>query len=172
MTDKNKMKKLQYKLTKEALRLEEEQSLNFTPKRSRDDAGYDISACIPEPLILPVGKKIHKIPTGIAINLSELEELPSGIVYAVKLHVRSGNPGFALSNQTGIVDQGYQGQIFLKMQNIVDEEITIFPGDRVAQFIVEIATIPDTERVLEFKNKTNRGVAGFNSTGSGNVKTK
>ncbi len=121
------------------------------------DAGYDVSAV--EEVVIPAGKwKIVK--TGLAVELPE----------AMELQVRSRS-GLALKhgvfclNAPGTVDSGYRNEIGVILANLGEEDFTVRPGDRVAQFIFQTPKHPDMSEVEEL-NGSDRGMGGFGSTGS------
>ena len=102
------------------------------PKRATaGSAGYDLCACISEPIILNPGKRTF-IPCGVAI------ELPSN-KYAAFIFARSGlgvKKGITLSNGVGVVDSDYRGEIGVGLCNLSEEAYTIQPGERIAQMVI------------------------------------
>jgi len=172
MSNTNKIESLPsfpMKLSNQAKKLQLRDGIDFTPTRSRDtDAGFDVRACISESIV--AGTDISKaitIPTGVFIDLEEYGQyLPANEVLMIKLMVRSGTKGLRLWNQTGLVDQGYHGELMLKMYNGSSDIIIVNPGDRIAQFTIEKALLCEFTLVDEFTNKTERGTNGFNSSGT------
>lgn len=68
---------------------------------------------------------------------------------------------------TGIIDQGYRGELFAGVKNLGDQEVLLCPGERVAQLIplpLQAAYLQPV-RVRELQ-KSDRGEAGFGSTGT------
>ena len=125
-------------------------------------AGLDLHAALPgdAPVTLAPGARTH-VPTGIAIAL------PDG--FEAQVRPRSGlarRQGVTLLNAPGTVDSDYRGEIGAVLVNLGTEPVTIARGDRVAQLVIapvtriawgEVADLPETER----------GAAGFGSTGLG-----
>lgn len=132
----------------------------IAPKRATaGSAGYDLCACISEPIILNPGKRTS-IPCGVAI------ELPSN-KYAAFIFARSGlgvKKGITLSNGVGVVDSDYRGEIGVGLCNLSEEAYTIQPGERIAQMVIMNVETPMLN-LCENLNETSRGEGGFGSTG-------
>ncbi len=63
----------------------------------------------------------------------------------------------------GVVDEGYQGELLVKVFNVLDEPIEIKYGQAVAQLIILPILRPDLEWVLSndfFSKETLRGESG------------
>ncbi|MCQ2752309.1 MAG: dUTP diphosphatase [Coriobacteriales bacterium] len=129
------------------------------PKYSRiGDAGLDLHSC--EHKIIKAGCR-EAIHTGIAIAL------PDG--YAGFVQPRSGlalRSGISLVNTPGLIDSNYRGElisILINTDKNQDFEVNI--GDRIAQLVIQKV---ECANLIEFdfdENDTNRGVAGFGSSG-------
>lgn len=103
----------------------------------------------------------YLIPTGLFFDMDENQ---SAFIYS-----RSGNAlkhGVRVFNSVGVIDADYHHEIFVVLENISDVPFTISHGDRIAQaHIVEIATEPQLQEIVEeVKQKTTRN-GGFGSTG-------
>ena len=110
-------------------------------------AAMDLCACMEEPVTLAPGGR-QGIPTGIAIALP-------GPEYVALVCSRSGmgtRHGITLSNSVGVIDSDYRG------------ELTVGPGDRIAQLMV-LPILRPTLTVVEELDETERGAGGFGSTG-------
>ncbi|MBP9802410.1 dUTP diphosphatase [Patescibacteria group bacterium] len=118
------------------------------------DAAFDLATC--EDVLLVSGEtKI--IPTGLAL------EIPAGFVGNIR--DRSGlSAKHALHTLAGIIDSNYRGEIGVVMTNLSQVDYQIKKGDRVAQMLIQKIEIADFEEVEELSD-TNRGEAGFNSSG-------
>ena len=124
---------------------------------SEEAAGWDLYSS--ENILVPKnGKAI--IPTGISIAI------PKG--YYGRIAPRSG-----LSRKkhtdigAGVIDSDYRGEIGIVMFNHSNENLEINIHDRVAQLIIEkINTNELIEVSMNDLNKTERGEAGFGSTGN------
>lgn len=125
-------------------------------------AGYDLVACIEEPLVLKKGSPSVLIPTGLAIFMNT----PS---IAGILLPRSGlghKQGLVLGNTLGLIDGDYQNQWFVSAWNRgQQEDIIIKPLDKLAQCIFIPVLHPEFVPVSDFSIETDRGCNGFGSTG-------
>lgn len=125
-------------------------------------AGYDLVACIDEPVVIKKDEKAVLIPTGLAIFARS--------PYIMGMIVpRSGlghKQGLVMGNSVGIVDGDYQNQVYVSAWNRgQQDEITINPGDRIAQYIFVPVCQPNIVFVDKFSEVTERGLGGFGSTG-------
>lgn len=122
-------------------------------------AGFDLYACITEPLTLRKGDTAL-IPTGIAIAV------PEG--YAAFIHSRSGlsiKRGICLLNSVGVIDSDYRGEICVGVIKATDEPYTIEPNERIAQMVIKPVETPELIETNEL-DSTDRGTGGFGSTGT------
>lgn len=123
------------------------------PNRAKiGDAGYDLSASTIEDL----GDRL-KVGTGIAVQ-------PAAGWYC-EVYSRSSNvkKGIMLMNSVGIIDNGYNGEIFCIFYK-TRPDATIAIGDRVAQLIPKQYSGVEIE-IVEELSSTERGAGGFGSTG-------
>ena len=100
-----------------------------------------------------------KIPTGWAF------QPPEG--YAGFIYARSGlatKNGLRPSNCVGVCDEDYSGEYIVAVHNDTDEYQFIHTGDRIAQLEFRPYEQAEFELVDEL-DKTERGLAGFGSTG-------
>ena len=130
------------------------------PKRATaGSAGFDLCACIDEPLTVKAGERAV-IPSGIAIALESNEVV--ALVFA-----RSGlaiKHGISLSNSVGVIDSDYRGEICVGIINTSREDYTVNPGERIAQLVLT-PVIPAEPVKVESLDETERGAGGFGSTG-------
>ena len=127
-------------------------------KGSPQAAGYDLSACVDEPVTIPPHETV-KIGTGLAICP------PKG--YFGAIFARSGlatKQGLRPANCTGICDEDYRGEYIVAIHNDSNEPKTISNGDRIAQLIFLPYLNYDFFEVEDL-GKTERGAGGFGSTG-------
>ncbi|HQB97961.1 MAG: dUTP diphosphatase [Candidatus Cloacimonadaceae bacterium] len=127
-------------------------------RMSPDAAGYDLFACLEEPLGLKPGKRIA-VPTGIATAI------PSG--YEAQIRPRSGialKLGLGVLNSPGTIDADYRGEIKVILINLGEEEIIIQPRMRIAQMIITQVQSPQFE-LCESLDSTLRADGGFGSSG-------
>ncbi len=68
-----------------------------------------------------------------------------------------------------VVDEGYDGEIFVNLQNIGEEIQYIEPGQKIAQGVfvrIEKPTLLEIEEDNVYGSSTSRGSGGFGSTGT------
>ena len=121
-------------------------------------AGYDLHACIDEPVTIHSGETV-KIGTGLSI------EIPSGWFGAV--FARSGlalKQGLRPANCVGVCDSDYRGEYIVALHNDSGEEQTILCGDRIAQLVI-LPFLEADFTVSDELSTTERGEGGFGSTG-------
>ncbi len=122
-------------------------------------AGLDLSACISEPVTIPVGE-IRNFPIGIAIA-------PDQNDVALLVFPRSGlgaKKGITLPNSVGVIDSDYRGELMVPLINHGSEPYTVAPGERIAQLVAVPIIFPEI-RVTDELPESERGEAGFGSTG-------
>lgn len=122
-------------------------------------AGYDLCACLEEPLSLPARSRAV-VPTGLAIALEDAS-------FAAFVFARSGlgiKHGIAPSNAVGVIDSDYRGEIMVGLTNHSDTDYTIQPGERIAQLLFLPVATPELIECDELPD-TARGEGGFGSTG-------
>lgn len=128
------------------------------PKYALDgDAGADLKANAD--YFLPAGFR-ELILTGVSI------QLPKNMVALI--HPRSGlalKHGVTVLNAPGTIDSNYRGEIGVILHNTSNEHFVIKRGDRIAQLVFQEVVTADFIQVDELSD-TERGTAGFGSTGS------
>ena len=65
---------------------------------------------------------------------------------------------------TGVIDEGYTGEIVVKLYNLGDKEYTFATGDKITQLVVQPVSHPPVE-LVEHLGMSERGANGFGSTG-------
>lgn len=122
--------------------------------------GMDLRAAIDTEIRLPAGCR-QLVPCGIAIAV------PPG--FEAQVRARSGlalKHGLSVVNGVGTIDQDYRGEVCALIINHGAEPYEIKPGEKIAQLVispVEIVTLKEVDELPE----TQRGEAGFGSTGRG-----
>ena len=128
------------------------------PARSTDFAsGFDLRACIGEPLSLEPGERAE-VPTGVAVAL------PPG--WEAQIRPRSGlarDKGLTMINSPGTIDADYRGEIQVIAINLGAEPIVIEPGQRIAQMIVQRVVRAEWQEVRELPS-SERQAGGFGHT--------
>lgn len=119
-------------------------------------AGYDLASA--EEVLVPAhGKAIAKTDLAMVIPVGHYGRIAPRSGFSWKKHTDIG---------AGVIDADYRGNIGVVIFNHSDQDITVTPGDRVAQLILEKCSILDVEDVGEDDlDETNRGEEGFGSTG-------
>jgi len=125
------------------------------PKRATEGSiGYDLYAT--ETVTLEPASRAP-INTGIAI------QLPEGTYGRI-----APRSGLAVKHQidtaAGVIDPDYRGEIKVILVNNGPHSYTVTMGERIAQLILENATLEDVV-VTEFLSETARAQYGFGSTG-------
>ena len=121
-------------------------------------AGYDLYACLEDPVIIAPGKTIP-VGTGLAFAL------PEG--WFAALFARSGlaaREGLRPANCVGVCDADYRGEYIIPLHNDSPVSRTVEPGERIAQMIL-LPCQELTFRERETLTDTSRGGKGFGSTG-------
>lgn len=127
-------------------------------KGSEYAAGYDVYACIDEPVKIPAHETV-KIPIGIAI------QPPHG--YFVAIFARSGlatKESLRPANCVGVGDEDYRGEYIVALHNDSERIKTVNPEDRIAQ-IVFLPYINVEFNLVDKLTDTDRGTGGFGSSG-------
>ena len=128
-------------------------------------AAIDLMACVDEPITVKPQEPAVLIPSGIALHMD------SAHLCAVILP-RSGlghKKGLVLGNSAGLIDADYTAQCFISVWNRNPPgsglDITIQPGDRIAQMLFLPVVRPEFQVVEAFSAASLRGEGGFGSTG-------
>lgn len=100
------------------------------------------------------------VPTGISVNMGD-----AGVVGLVAAH-----SGLALKHgiqvHPGVIDSDYIGEIGVVLFNLDQTTFTIHHGDRIAQLLFQPVIQVNFKKVGAFSAVTERGAAGFGSTGT------
>lgn len=135
------------------------QSPNPMPGYATEGAvGMDVRAHMEGPMLLkPLQREL--VPTGLFL------EIPEG--FEVQIRPRSGlaiNQGITCLNTPGTIDSDYRGEIKIILINLSGEAQSIYPGDRVAQLVVQRVEKAQLVSVTQLSD-TERSNGGFGSTG-------
>lgn len=127
----------------------------FDPVRAHDtDAGLDLRA-----------RKSVRVPAhgSAVIGTGVHVELPKGT--AGVLISKSGlNVKHDLTS-TGLIDEPYRGEIMVKLYNHGEDSYQVNVGDKISQLVIVPVLYESVERVESLDMDTDRGSAGFGSTG-------
>jgi len=133
-------------------------SLPLPNYQSAHAAGVDLMADLDQPVKLAPSERAA-IPTGIAIAI------PVG--FEGQVRPRSGraiNEGLTIINAPGTIDADYRGEVKVLLANLGKEEVSIRPGERIAQLV--IAPVVRAKFVeVETLEESDRGSGGFGHTG-------
>lgn len=124
---------------------------------SEQAAGYDLYACIDEPVTIPPHSTV-KVGTGLSI------ELPDN--YFGAIFARSGlatKKGLRPSNCVGVCDSDYRGEYIVALHNDSNVGVIINPEERIAQLVV-MPYLPVEFNEVDSLTDTERGDRGFGST--------
>jgi dUTP pyrophosphatase len=137
-------------------------------------AGLDLHACLDAALTLAPQAPAVLIPAGFSVRIGD----PGwcGLVFP-----RSGlghGRGLVLGNGVGVIDADYEGPLMISAWNRnpahgAEGDVTIAPGDRIAQLVFTRVIRPDLVIVDDGPGEPGgegnggRGHGGFGSTGLG-----
>lgn len=126
----------------------------FLPVREHPtDAGLDIRS-IQDAVVY--SHDTFTVHTGVHI---ELPKNRAGLLVSKSgMNVNSG------ITSTGLIDEGYSGEILVPLHNHSDTHYYIHKGDKVSQLVIIHCDYDDLEVVDEIASGT-RGSNGFGSTG-------
>jgi dUTP pyrophosphatase len=122
-------------------------------------AGMDLRTSIASSVTLRPLQR-HLFATGLFI------ELPIG--FEAQVRPRSGmafKKGITVLNSPGTIDADYRGEVGVILVNLSDIDVTIEPGERIAQMVIAKHERALFEVATEL-NETSRGSGGFGSTGN------
>lgn len=126
-----------------------------TPALAKDgDCGFDLTVCR-RTMVMP-GSFVD-VHSGIAMAL------PHG--YWARITGRSSTlRKRGLLVNEGVIDQGYTGELYAGVWNLLGQPVEVLPGERLAQVIIMKAYTPPWVEVDELPI-TERGSTGFGSSG-------
>lgn len=126
----------------------------YMPELAHDtDAGYDIRARDGR-YIPPHGSTTFW--TGVHVQLSPGT---AGLLWS-----KSGlNMNHSIIS-VGVIDEGYTGEIVVKLYNLGDTIYHVRPGDKITQLLIQPVLHEHLEQV-DILEETERGANGFGSTG-------
>jgi dUTP pyrophosphatase len=116
-----------------------------------------VSEIIGEPVVIVWPFSAKLVASGIAVNQ------PNDVWCWIT--ARSSAARKKLMVLGGVIDSGYQGELFTVLHNFGLTPRIIRNGERYSQVIFYESVRPLTKRVLEFSASSERGSTGFGSTG-------
>lgn len=122
-------------------------------------AGLDLTVISDEDTIIIPYQSTMLCRTGLAF------EIPKGYVGLIYIRSSVGSKlDLVLSNQVGVIDSDYRGEVMLPLRNLGRSARVINSGTRIAQMIITPINQVGIEVVKEL-SETKRGDGGFGSTG-------
>ena len=126
-----------------------------------------------------VPNRAHKTDAGLDIRSREnrLVKAHKGALLHTGLHVQlpHGTAGLLVSKSglnvnhgitsTGLIDEGYTGEILVKLYNNSDEHYLVHAGDKISQLVVIPVFYGGIHIVDSLDENTERGDKGFGSSG-------
>ena len=123
--------------------------------------------------------RAHKTDAGLDIRSREtrLVKAHSSALFHTGLHVQllQGTAGLLVSKSglnvnhgitsTGLIDEGYTGEIMVKLYNNSDEHYLVHAGDKISQLVVIPVFYGDIHLMDSLDENTERGDKGFGSSG-------
>lgn len=123
--------------------------------------------------------RAHSTDAGLDLYARETKDIPAGqsAVFDTGVHVQlpPSTAGILISKSglnvkhdltsTGLIDEGYDGAIAVKLYNHGGAPYTVVAGDKISQLVVIPVVYADVELVEDFGVQTARGSNGFGSSG-------
>lgn len=122
-------------------------------------AGLDLTVISDEDTIIIPYQSTMLCRTGLSF------EIPKGYVGLIYIRSSVGAKlDLVLSNQVGVIDSDYRGEVMLPLRNLGRGARVVNSGTRIAQMVITPINQVDIEVVDEL-SETKRGEGGFGSTG-------
>lgn len=126
-----------------------------------------------------IPERAHKTDAGMDIRSIEYGNIPphSGLAFHTGVHIKlpENTAGVFMSKSglnikhnitsTGLIDEGYDGELIVKLYNHGDESYEINVGDKITQLVVIPVLYESIEIVDDLEQNSDRGSDGFGSTG-------
>ncbi|HUN64568.1 MAG TPA: dUTP diphosphatase [Bacteroidota bacterium] len=121
-------------------------------------SGMDVCAALDDEIVVRRGETVL-VPTGFRIAV------PPG--YEAQIRPRSGlaaKHGLGILNTPGTIDSDYRGEVKILLTNFGSADVTVRPGDRIAQMVI-CPVVRAVWEPVESLDDTARGDGGFGHTG-------
>lgn len=126
-----------------------------------------------------VPERAHKTDAGLDIKSKETRLIKAhrGALFHTGLHLQlpHGTAGLLVSKSglnvkhgitsTGLIDEGYTGEIMVKLYNNSDESYLVQAGDKISQLVIIPVLYEDIHIMNSLDENTERGDKGFGSSG-------
>ena len=123
--------------------------------------------------------RAHTTDAGLDIRSREDQIVPAreSAIFCTGVHVQlpKGTAGLLIAKSglntrhnitsTGLIDEGYNGEIVVKLHNHGGYDYRVKAGDKISQLVVVPVLYEDVEVVDELDQDSERGNNGFGSTG-------
>ncbi len=123
--------------------------------------------------------RAHKTDAGMDIRAKDTQIVPArdSAVFHTGVHVKlpEGTAGILMSKSglnvkhditsTGLIDEGYDGEIVVKLYNHGGYDYRVNAGDKISQLVIISVLYEDIVIVDELEQNSERGSDGFGSTG-------
>lgn len=123
--------------------------------------------------------RAHSTDAGLDIRARDTQVVPAkeSAIFHTGVHVvlPEGTAGILISKSglntkhditsTGLIDESYRGEIVVKLYNHGGYDYTVEAGDKISQLVVVPVYYGMVEVVDELDHDTERGDAGFGSSG-------
>ena len=123
--------------------------------------------------------RVHETDAGLDLRAKEGQIIPAkeSAVFKTGVHVKlpKGTAGVIISKSglnvkhditsTGLIDEGYDGEIVVKMINHGGLDYKVEAGDKISQLVIVPVLYESIEVVDDLEQDSDRGSAGFGSTG-------
>ena len=133
--------------------------INLPKYETEGSSGMDLAANIESTIKIEPGKT-SIIPTGISLTI------PFG--FEIQVRPRSGLAAknqISVLNTPGTIDSDYRGEVKVILINLGEKPFIVEKGARIAQLVL-CPIIKAKLKEVESLEKTERGSAGFGSTGT------
>ena len=124
-------------------------------------------------------ERAHRTDAGLDLRSRESKTVPAhgSAVFHTGVHVElpEGTCGVLMSKSglntnhsitsTGLVDEGYSGEVVVKLYNHSITPYFVEKGDKISQLVVLPCYYGILQLVADFGEETERGDKGFGSTG-------
>lgn len=123
--------------------------------------------------------RAHATDAGMDLRAMEAQIVPAkeSAVFRTGVHVRlpEGCAGLLVSKSglnvnhditsTGLIDEGYDGEIIVKLINHGGKDYKVEVGDKISQLVIVPVIYGEVELVDDLEQDSERGSSGFGSTG-------
>lgn len=123
--------------------------------------------------------RAHETDAGLDIMSRETKMIPnhSSEIFHTGVHVKlpPNTCGMLVSKSglnikhgitsTGLIDEGYSGEIVVKLYNNDNSDYIVKAGDKITQLVIVPVIYSKVEIVKQINSNTARGNNGFGSTG-------